>query len=142
MSIRNNIIALDRPQEKKEINRSKRFTHSLEYEVIANLVMQQYEKEEAIQFDRLYSISLQDRIPTLTEEYGKKRMHKLLLTLLKEFCISVPLPKSKKLNDTRVSVCACDLMISAEEEVLSMEDFILFFERRKKKENMDPSKNF
>lgn len=132
MSIRNNIIALDRPQEKKEINRSKRFTHSLEYEVIANLVMQQYEKEEAIQFDRLYSISLQDRIPTLTEEYGKKRMHKLLLTLLKEFCISVPLPKSKKLNDIRVSVCACDLMISAEEEVLSMEDFILFFERTKK----------
>ena len=59
-------------------------------------------------------------------------MHKLFVTLLKEFSISIPLPKSKKLNDTRISVCACDLMISAEEEALSMEDLILFFERAKR----------
>jgi hypothetical protein len=111
---------------------NKKFTHSLEYEIIANLVLQQYEKEGTIQYDLLFSIAPSDRIPALTLEYGKKRMYRLIVTLLREFCISIPLPKSKKLNDTRINVCACDLMISAEEEGLSMEDLILFFERTKK----------
>ena len=133
MNIRNNIIAFDDPQEKTTPSkRPAKITHSLEYEIIANLVLQQYEKEEAVRFDLLYAISAEDRIPSLTSEYGKKRMYKLIVTLLREFCISIPLPKTKKLNDTRINVCACDLMISAEEEELSMEDLILFFERTKK----------
>lgn len=133
MSIRSNIIALDGPQpQPSETKRSRKFTHSLEYEIIANLVLQQYQTEDKIRFDLLYSIALTDRIPALTNEYGKKRMYKLVVTLLREFCISIPLPKSKKLNDTRINVCTCDLMISADEEALSMEDFILFFERTKR----------
>lgn len=133
MSIRNNIIAFDDPQEKTTTSkRPAKITHSLEYEIIANLVLQQYEKEGAVRFDLLYNILPSDRIPALTGEYGKKRMYRLIVTLLREFCISIPLPKTKKLNDTRINVCACDLMISAEEEELSMEDLILFFERTKK----------
>lgn len=110
---------------------SKQFTHSLEYEIIANLVLQQYEKEGEVRFDLLWNIVATDRIPVLTDEYGKRRMYKLIAMLLKEFCISIPLPKTKKLNDTRINVCSCDLMISAYEEELSMEDLILFFERTK-----------
>lgn len=132
MNITTNIIALDDPQQKtSELKSRRKFTRSLEYEIIANLVLLQYQNNDGIRFDLLYAIGSNDRIPALTEEYGKKRMHKLLVTLLKEFSISIPLPKSKKLNDTRISVCACDLMISAQEDALSMEDLILFFERTK-----------
>ena len=133
MNSGNNIIPIDQPVKRIETKKSTRkFIHSLEYEVIANLVLQQYEKNGEIRFDLLWSVPATDRIPELTREYGKKRMYKLLVTLLKEFSVSIPLPKTKKLNDTRINVCACDLMISAEEEALSIEDFILFFERVKR----------
>ena len=58
-------------------------------------------------------------------------MHKLIKMVLTEFCYTVPLPKSKKPTDTKVSVCACDLMIAAFEDHMSLEDLILFFERAK-----------
>ena len=133
MDIINNIIPIDQPVKRIEVKRSTRqFIHSLEYEIIANLVLQKYEKEGEIHFDLLWAVPTTDRIPALTIEYGKKRMYRLLVTLLKEFCISIPLPKTKKLNDTRINVCACDLMISAEEEALCIEDFIIFFERVKR----------
>jgi hypothetical protein len=134
MSIKSNIVAMDKEVEANMTRKrtTRQFTHSLEYEIIANLVLQQYQIDEDVRFDLLWSIAVTDRIPALTIEYGKKRMHKLVVTPLKEFCISIPLPKTKKLNDTRINVCACDLMLSAEEEALSMEDFVLFFERVKK----------
>ena len=131
MSLRTNIIPIDVPVDKRSSKTMRQFTHSLEYEIIANLVLQQYEKDGDIRFDLLWNIAPTDRIPALTEEYGKRRMYKLITTLLREFCISIPLPKTKKLNDTRINVCACDLMISAHEEELSMEDLTLFFGRAK-----------
>jgi hypothetical protein len=132
MSIRTNIISVEGSvQNPKPGKTTKRFTHSLEYEIIANLVLQQFEKDGEVQFDLLWNILPTDRIPALSEEYSKRRMYKLIATLLKEFSISIPLPKTKKLNDTRINVCACDLMISAHEEELSIEDLILFFERTK-----------
>ena len=134
MNINNNIIAIDQPLKgKKEAKRSTRqFSHSLEYEVIANLVLQQYEKDHEVRFDLLWNIAPEDRIPALSFEYGKQRMYQLIVKLLKEFCLSVFLPKTKKLNDTRIKVCSCDLMISAQEDELSIEDLIVFFERVKK----------
>jgi hypothetical protein len=132
MSLKTNIILLDGSINTSRPRKiTKQFTHSLEYEIIANLVVQQYEKDGEVRFDLLWNIVSTDRILSLSEEYGNRRMYKLITMLLKEFCISVPLPKSKKLNDTRINVCACDLMISAKEEELSMEDLILFFERTK-----------
>ena len=134
MQLRDNIIPFNPSTEEtqKARNKNRRFTHSLEYEVIANLVLQQYEKNDEVNFQLLWAIQPSDRIPALVTEYGNKRMYHLIVTLLKEFCFSFPLPKSKKLNTTRINVCACDLMISAIEEELSIEDFILLFERIKK----------
>ncbi len=109
----------------------KRFMRSLEYEVIANLALQQYVKEDKADFELLLSIPLQERIPGLVAEYGLKRMHKLVKLILQEFCYSVALPKSKKLTETKTSVCACDLILAAEEDQLSLEDLIVFFELAK-----------
>ena len=130
MTYKNNILSLDRSGSSK--GGGKRFVRSLEYEVLASLTLQNFQKEnEEVDYEKLLSIPTNNRIPGLLTEYGKKRMHKLIKMILSEFCYAVPLPKSKKLTDTKISVCACDLMIAAFEDHLSLEDFILFFERAK-----------
>ena len=122
----NNIISLDEARKSR-----KRFTRSLEYELIASLTFQQYAKDDQANFEALLSIPLTERIPGLTNEYGLKRMHHLVKTILNEFCIAIALPKSKKLTETKTSVVACDLILAAEEDQLSMEDLIVFFELAK-----------
>jgi hypothetical protein len=110
---------------------SKRYIRSLEYEVLANLTLQHFQKDGEADFEQLLSIPRTNRVPGLSEEYGKKRMHKLITLILKEFCYAIPLPKSKKLTETKINVCACDLMLAAYEDYLALEDLIVFFERAK-----------
>jgi hypothetical protein len=122
----NNVISL------KEAKKSrKRFMRSLEYELIASLAVKQYSNGEGPDFEALLSIPLAERIPALVNEYGLVRMHRLIKTMLNEFCISITLPKSKKLTETKTSVVACDLILVADEDQLSMEDLILFLELAK-----------
>jgi len=122
----NKIISLDEARKSK-----KRFIRSLEYELIANLAVQQYATADGPNYEALLSIPLSERIPALINEYGLKRMHRLIKTILNEFCYTVALPKSKKLTETKTSVTACDLLLVADEDQLSMEDLIVFFELAK-----------
>jgi hypothetical protein len=126
MSDNNNIISLDQAKKSR-----KRFIRSLEYELIASLALQQYSTADGANFEALLSIPLSERVPGLIHEYGLKRMHRLIKTVLSEFCYSIVLPKSKKLTETKISVVACDLILVAEEDQLSMEDLIVFFELTK-----------
>ena len=123
----NNIITLGEARKSR-----KRFTRSLEYELIASLAYQQYADQEAPNFEALLSIPLTERIPGLLKEYGLKKMHRLIRTMLHEFCHGIKLPKSRMLTETRMSAVACDLILVAEEDQLSMEDLIVFFELAKK----------
>ncbi|MBD0297438.1 MAG: hypothetical protein ICV84_19980 [Flavisolibacter sp.] len=133
MNFKDNIAILEasttKPAKKK--SNTKRFTKSLEYELIANLIMHQYQQGDVINYDLLLSIPIEDRIPGLIEEFGVKRTHRLLVMILKEFNNSLYITKSKKLTDTKISVCACDMMIAAHEDQLALEDIILFLERAK-----------
>src|SRR4051812_23595721 len=95
--------------------RGKRFVRSLEYELIASLAVTQFTQEDAPDFKALLSIPVRDRIPGLVMGYGLKRMHRLVKTIVYEFCYSVNLPKSRKLTETKISVLACDLILVAEE---------------------------
>ena len=122
----NNVISLDEAKKSR-----KRFTHSLEYELIASLAVKQYSTADGANFEALLSIPSSERIPALISEYGLKRMHRLLKTILNEFCYSIKLPKSKKLTETKTSVVACDLILVADEDQMSMEDVIVFFELAK-----------
>ena len=126
MNDNNNIISLEEAKKSR-----KRFTRSLEYELIAGLAVKQYSTANGANFEALLSIPLADRIPALVKEYGLKRMHRLVKTILNEFCYSVALPKSKKLTETKTSVVACDLILVADEDQFSMEDLIVFFELAK-----------
>ena len=119
---------VDIPVQKKR----GRFVRSLEYELIAHLAIQQYTIDGKPDFKRLLSIPMQERMHAHIGEYGLKRMHRLVKLILQEFCYAVALPKSKKLTDTRIAVCACDLILAAHEDGLATEDLILFFEGAKK----------
>jgi len=119
------VVIPQMPEMKKG---KKHFTRSLEYDLIASLAFHKYATREGADFEQLLSIPLKDRIPGLIVEYGVKRMHQLIRNMLHEFCTSIQLPKSKKLTDTKTSVCSCDLMLAAQEDQLSLEDLIIFFE--------------
>jgi hypothetical protein len=109
----------------------KRFVRSLEYEVIANLATKQFLQGDAILFDKLLSVPLTERIPGLISDYGLQRAHRLIKMVLREFCYGIALPKSAKLTDTKIAACACDLILAAYEDQLSLEDLIIFFEKAK-----------
>jgi hypothetical protein len=125
MPTNTNVISIERSKSRK------RFVRSLEYELIASLAFQQYTNAGQPNFEGLLSIPLKERIPGLINEYGLKRMHRLIRTMLNEFCFSIALPKSKKLTETKASVIACDVILAAEEDQLSMEDLVVFFELAK-----------
>lgn len=127
MNAKNNVVTID--QHKKS---RKRFVRSLEYELIASLAYQQFAKEDAPHFKALLSIPARERIPSLVEEYGMKRMHRLVKMVLQEFCLALRMPRSSKLTETKIAVCACDLILAAEEDHMSLEDLIIFFELARK----------
>ena len=109
----------------------KRFVRSLEYEIIANLAKNQYTNGDEVLFERLLSIPLTERVPGLINDYGLQRAHRLIKMLLQEFCYGIPLPKSAKLSETKIAACACDLILAAYEDQLSLEDLVVFLERAK-----------
>lgn len=113
----------------------KRFSplniNTLEYGIIANLVVQNYQQEGAVKYEALLSIPLGERLPGLMESYGKKTVHRLLVMILKEFNNKLLLPKAKKLTETKISIAACELMLTSYEDQLSLEDVILFLQRAK-----------
>ena len=125
---------INRTLEKPSIPTSKlrkRFECSLEYQVLAQLTLQHFQQDGVIDFEKLLSIPSQNRVPGLIAEFGMKRMHTLITVMLKEFCRAIKLPKSRKLTETGNKACACDLIIAAQEDYLSLEDVVLFFEGAK-----------
>jgi hypothetical protein len=128
-----NIIPIEGQEPELKAATGKRYVRSLEYEVITNLAMKQFVTEgDAILYDGLLSIPLTERIPGLITNYGLKRAHRLIKMVLQEFCYNIPLPKSAKLSDTKIAAVACDLILTAYEDQLSLEDLIVFFELAKK----------
>ena len=99
--------------------------------MIARLALQQYSTANGANFEALLSIPLSERVPALIGEYGLKRMHRLIKLVLNEFCCSIALPKNKKPTETKIAVVARDLILVADEDQLSMEDLIVFFELAK-----------
>ena len=105
--------------------------NTLEYGIISNLVVQQYGPDGDVKWDALLAIPLTERIPGLIHSYGKKTAHKLLVMILKEFTNALPLTRIKKMTDTRIAIAACEIMLTAFEDQLSLEDVILFLQKAK-----------
>lgn len=105
--------------------------NTLEYGILSNLVLQNYQHAGQVKFEALLEIPVSERIPGHIENFGKKTVHRMLVVILKEFNNKLLLPKAKKLTDTKISIAACELMLTAEEDQLSLEDVILFLQRAK-----------
>ena len=110
---------------------SKNSSNTLEFGIISSLVTQQFQQEDVVRFDALLSIPLSERIPGLMDSFGRKTMHRLLVMILKEFMQSLSLSRAKRMTETKVSMAACELMLSSYEDYLSLEDLILFLQRAK-----------
>ena len=124
-----NTATAEKPKTKR--NTSRLYTSTVEYGMIANLVINQYQNEKEVKWDALLGIPVGDRIPGLIERYGNKTMYRLLVMILKEFFGSLPLPRYKKPTETKTSVTACQLMLTSYEDQLALEDVILFLQRVK-----------
>lgn len=111
-----------------EKTRKKKAKPSLEYELMASLCFEQYGSKNGADFEKLLDIPAEDRIDTLMKEFGVMNMHRLVRTMLQEFSLRLGLPESRKLSVTAMSVCACDIMLAAEEDQLAMEDLVIFFQ--------------
>jgi hypothetical protein len=125
-SINKNSIETVRSSGKKILEEEP--VRSLEYELSASLVMQQYVKKGRPDFEQLLSIPLADRIPGLTKEHGKQKAQQLIRLVLDQFCLAFKTPLRFRLTETVMDVCACDIHLAAEEDQLSMEELIIFFE--------------
>ncbi|RYY88402.1 MAG: hypothetical protein EOO15_09175 [Chitinophagaceae bacterium] len=117
----------EKPKAARNANRN--YTATVEYGLLAGLVQQQYQQGHDVQWDKLLALPFEDRLPGLITRYGKKTAHRLLLMMLKEFIATLGLPAYKRPTETRVSVVVCEIMLSAHEDYLAIEDVILFLQR-------------
>lgn len=82
-----------------------------------------------IQFDKVLSISLHGRIPNLTHVYGLNAIHDIVIVLLTSFSNSLNLVRP--MNSDQIVECAYELVMTSQEDQLSIEDLVLFFKGAK-----------
>lgn len=82
-----------------------------------------------IQFDKLLSISMHGRVPNLTHVYGFQNIHKVITALLTTFCNSLNL--IRPMSENQIVECAYELVMTTQEDQLSIEDYVLFFKGAK-----------
>lgn len=96
-------------------------------EIASNL--KNYQDAGMINFKNVLSIPLKDRIYGLVKQYGDKKIHGIITVMLTEFCncFNVIRPMSAE----QITQCAYDIIVSAEEDSLSIEDITIFFQGAK-----------
>lgn len=80
---------------------------------------------DKVRFDEVLKISPYARIPHLTHAYGFENIHKTLILLLGKFINSFNI--IRPMSEDQVIECAFDMVMTAQEDQLSMEDYLLFF---------------
>lgn len=82
-----------------------------------------------VKFESLLSIPLKDRMVGLVTQYGKEKIHGLLIVMLTDFCnfYNVIRPMSA----IQIVDCAFELINTSIEDYLGIEDFTIFFQGAK-----------
>jgi hypothetical protein len=91
----------------------------------AHHIMRTYQERGVINFEKVLAISAHARIPNLTHVYGFENIHKLLGAMLTAFNESLNL--IRPMTPDQIFECSHDLVMTTEEDQLSVEDFVLFF---------------
>lgn len=89
-------------------------------------IVSSYIKAGAPQFPLLLQTPLQDRIPGLAAKYGNKRIHALIVILVTNFCNGLNL--IRPMTESQIVSCSFELMNTASEDQLSVEDLAVFFQ--------------
>lgn len=91
--------------------------------------IEQYREGGVIRYDKLLGIPLKDRMVGLVNQYGKEKIHGLLILMLTDFCnfYNVIRPMSA----TQIVDCAFELINTSIEDYLGIEDFTIFFQGAK-----------
>jgi Holliday junction resolvase RusA-like endonuclease len=92
-------------------------------------IARHYTQAGSVDFTKLLSISLHGRIPNLTHVYGYEAIHKLIAALLKAFNDAMNL--IRPMTDEQIFDCSEALVMTTEEDQLSIEDYVLFFKGAK-----------
>ena len=82
-----------------------------------------------VNFEKVLAISLHSRIPNLTHVYGVEMIHKILAALLTSFQNDLNL--IRPMSAEQIESCSFDLVMTTEEDQLSVEDYVLFFKGAK-----------
>jgi hypothetical protein len=80
-------------------------------------------------FDKVLSISMYSRIPHLTHVYGFDSIHDILTALLTQFSNSLNL--IRPMSADQIFETSYDLVMTTQEDQLSIEDYVLFFKGAK-----------
>lgn len=89
----------------------------------------QFQHQGAVLFDKLLAIPLSGRIPSLTHEYGVEMIHKIVAVLLTQFNNDLNL--IRPMSAEQIESCSFELVMTTEEDQLSIEDYVLFFKGAK-----------
>jgi hypothetical protein len=88
-------------------------------------IARHYTSAGSVDFTKVLAISLHGRIPNLTHVYGYEAIHKLIAALLKAFNDSMNL--IRPMTDEQIFDASEALVMTTEEDQLSIEDYVLFF---------------
>lgn len=113
---------------KSQVNNSTRhllnsITRGNDLQIVANV--REYMEFGVVKFDKILTLPLASRIPNLTHVYGFEKIHAILVTLLTTFSNSLNL--IRPMSADQITSCAYELVMTSEEDQLSIEDYTIFF---------------
>lgn len=88
-----------------------------------------YLNRGGVDFEKVLAISMHSRIPNLTHVYGTEMIHKILAALLTSFQNDLNL--IRPMSAEQIESCSLELVMTTEEDQLSIEDYVLFFKGAK-----------
>lgn len=98
-------------------------TKGNDLQIVANI--REYTEFGVVKFDKILAVPLASRIPNLTHVYGFEQIHAVLVALLTKFSNSLNL--IRPMSADQIVSCAYELVMTSEEDQLSVEDFTIFF---------------
>lgn len=92
-------------------------------------LIKHYSQNNNPKYDALLSIPVSDRLPELSKKVGVSEIGKIIMAEITKFqnCYNVIRP----MNADQIAQCAFSILQSSEEDFLSLQDIIIFFEGAK-----------
>lgn len=84
-----------------------------------------YLNQGLVNFEKVLAIPLYSRIPNLTHVYGLETIHKILAAMLTTFNNDLNL--IRPMTAEQIANCSLEMVMTTEEDQLSIEDYVLFF---------------